>query len=172
MYKPPEPAQYMPGALAPEGPHHVVQGAKNPKLNGPITFRYPTAFEEVLIGSRAQEIASGGRATPVRLEALPLRARLYAEAIATLEYVIKNAPEGWYTRGTDGKPLLAPGLIGDGDEEKVLEVYDAFLRWREAFRGRPAGAAEPDPAQAVVRGGGPGGGDGPVADDEPGGASP
>ncbi|QWK20783.1 hypothetical protein [Thermus antranikianii] len=81
---------------------------------GPITFRYPSAFEEVLIGARAVEIASAGRATPVALEALPLRARLMAEAIATLEYVIRTAPEGWYAKGADGKPVLAPGLIGEG----------------------------------------------------------
>lgn len=164
MYRPPEPAQYVPSALAPEGPHYEVTGARNPKLNGPVTFRYPAAFEEVLIGARAQEIASLGR--EVRLEALPLRARLMAEAIATLEFCIKTAPEGWYARGQDGKPFLAPGLIGEGDEDLILEVYEAFLRWKDSFRGRPAGPGEPEEAQALVRGGEPdGGGDGPPGDD-------
>jgi len=166
VYRPPKPAAYTPANLSPEGPHHEVKEARNPKLLGPITFRYPSAFEEVLIGARAVEIASAGRATPVALEALPLRARLMAEAIATLEYVIRTAPEGWYAKGADGKPVLAPGLIGEGDEDLILEVYEAYLRWKEAFRERPSGASEPGPAQAVVPGSEPDGGAGPVADDD------
>ncbi|WP_027894455.1 hypothetical protein [Calidithermus chliarophilus] len=151
-YEPKEPAQYRPGVVRAEGPHFTLTQARNPDLNGDFTFRYPTAFDEISIGARVTELVNAGRVQPVKLELLPFRAQQYVLAIATLEATIKAAPKGWYVHTDAGFPLLAPGAVGDGDEEVVLLAYEGFLNWKRRFRESVAGARAPEEAQDMVSG--------------------
>lgn len=128
-------------------PHYTVENARDEALNGPITFQYPTAFQEARIGVRMAELAKSE--VGVTLDDLPFVARLYLRAIAALEFVIVTAPgrddgRGWYMRsGKNGQPILAPGQLTNGDEELVLEVFDAYAQWKARFRGAP-----PEPGDA------------------------
>lgn len=113
--------------------HHVVKDARDPKLNGEMTFKYPTAFEKIRIGRRFSQLVDN---IPER--SLPRETWLLANAISTLEFVIKTAPEGWYLpRESDAtKPQLAPGRIGGGDEFLLIGATDAYEVWAETFRAR------------------------------------
>lgn len=134
MYKPKEPQEQPKAALLEEGVHAVYEQATNPDLNGAFTFRLPSAWEEVAIGSRMLELANGGRANmTIPVEMLPPRAQLFVQAIATLEYVIKSAPKGWY-KDAGGRPVLSPGAIADDEQDAVTEVFKAYLEWRFRFR--------------------------------------
>lgn len=135
-------------------PHYTVTGARDEALNGPITFQYPTAFQEARIGVRMAELAKSE--VGVTLDDLPLVARLYLRGIATLEFVIVTAPgredgRGWYMRsGRNGQPILAPGQLTNGDEELVLEVYNAYATWKARFRGAPPESGDAAKPDAVV----------------------
>ncbi len=150
MYKPREAGGYAPPAAPSNVGSYTVTEACNPELNGEMTFRYPTSFDEVAIGARMTELVRQGRLTNVHVDDLPLRARLFVAAIATLEYVVKTAPKGWYMTADSGKPLLAPGAIGEGDEELILDVHAAFVQWRKTFRESVRGGSVP--IKAVVSG--------------------
>lgn len=122
-----------------EGPHFRLTTAvdTDPErpLNGGFRFKYPNAFTQTQIGSRTAEIVNYGRRFPINLDQMPYSARLRAEAIATLEYVIVTAPAGWYMDGDKNQPALAPGMVGgDGNDEAVLEVWEGYLAWRTRFR--------------------------------------
>lgn len=153
---PPDQEQYTP----PESPSsegasaYEVTGARNPLLNGQVSFRYPGAFDEVRIGTRMAQLA---RANGVAFTDLPRGAAFYAEAIATLERCIHTAPEGWYSEAENGKPVLDVGSIGsreheEGDEEIVLEVYFAFLRYKARFRARAETPGDARETETVVPG--------------------
>lgn len=133
------------------GPHFVLSEALNPELNGPFTFRYPDAFEEVMIGARMAELAAAGRATPINPDQLPTRARNFLRAIATLEYVIETAPKGWYS-DVGGRPVLEPGRIGAGDTDVVLTVFVGYLEWAGRFRAALARPQDPQGAAANLQG--------------------
>ena len=153
-YAPAERSDYRPSLDKSEGPHHTVTGAGLEDLNGDMAFRYPTAFDEVRMGARMAELVTNGGLSSVTLDQLPFRAKLYVQAIATLEFCVLKAPKGWYQEHRDtGRPLLAPGAVGEGDEEVVLEAYGAFSKWRERFRGAAKKPGEPERPETVVSGG-------------------
>lgn len=127
-------------------PHFILTEALNPDLNGPFTFRYPDAFEEIMIGSRMTELASAGRATPINPDHLPTRAKNFLRAVSTLEYVIETAPKGWYT-DVGGRPVLEPARVGAGDTDVVLAVFVGYLEWAGRFR---AALARPQDAQGAA----------------------
>ena len=151
-YTPPTPSTYKPTSTSQEADAHFsITTTRNPDLKGDVTFRYPTVFDEVMIGARISDIVNAGRSTPILLETLPWRARLYAQAIATLEVVIKTAPKGFYVEGASGEPILAPGAVGDGDEEVILETLEAFTNWRNRFRRVNDEAGDSNETPGVVR---------------------
>jgi len=116
-------------------PHatHILETAANSDLNGKIEFHYPSAIEQVLIGSRVTELINFRRQVPIVFEQLPRTARFFVMAVATLEHVVETAPRGWYG-DNKGNPYLDPGAIGQGDEEAVLEVYQAYIRFRDGVQ--------------------------------------
>jgi hypothetical protein len=149
MYEPAEPGDYQPPTATPSVGRYTVTAARNPALNGEVTFKYPTSFDEVAIGARMTELVRQGRISNLHVDDLPLRARLFVAAIATLEHVIKTAPKGWYITSESGRPILAPGALGEGDEELVLDVHQAFVQWKKTFR-EPVRERESGEAEAVV----------------------
>lgn len=136
---------------------YEVTDAKNPALNGTVTFQYPDVLTQILIGTRETELANVGRRLQVNPETLPRTARALLQAIATLEYVVKAAPEGWYSRyngGGDypqGGPVINPGAIGNGDERVVIAVWNAYLRFRNAVQDevQTSGLSKPDNSGVV-----------------------
>lgn len=155
-------AEYKPAVDSPTGPHFVLHNCRDPELNGEFRFEYPNEFRRIQIGARMAEIINAGRdpqAPPLSVEQLPAWAALRAQAVATLEYVITTAPKGWYLKGEDRRPLLAPGAVGgQGDDDAVLEVFEGYLSWARRFRGAVAETGEPAAPSAVVPGGEAGGG--------------
>lgn len=146
-----EPSTYQPARDTGTGagaPHHTVEGARNAAVNGPITFRYPNAFEEVRIGVRMAELAHSTMG--VTIDQLPALARLYLRAIASLEHSIVTAPEGWYMTDGNNQPVLAPGQLTNGDEHKVLEAYEGLAQWKATFRGDAPGAEHAEGPSPVV----------------------
>lgn len=151
---------------------YEVKNAKNPALNGIVTFRYPDMLTQIQIGSREAELANFGRRLPINPQDLPANARMMLLATATLEYTIQQAPQGWYIADERAQPLLNPGRIGNGDEGVVLDVFQAYLRFREAVRN-PVPETEPrkPDGEGVVSGGDTDGGtDGGAPDAADGGA--
>lgn len=151
-YEPVEQGGYQGAPDQPASAHYVVQGARNPALNGEVRFRYPSVFDQVRIGTRIAELLKADRRTDVNPASVPLRPYLFAQAIATLEYVIESAPKGWYVEKGD-RPYLAPGMLTDGDEEEVLRAHKAYQLWRDRFLGTAERRSEPAAAEAVVRSG-------------------
>lgn len=136
---------------------YEVTGAKNPALNGTITFRYPDMLTQILIGTRETELANFNRRLNINPELLPGNARAMLQAIATLEHVIQQAPEGWYSRyngGGDyaqGGPVINPGAIGNGDERVVIATWNAYLRFRKEVQNdvQSTGQRESDDSSVV-----------------------
>ena len=129
----------------PDGTFEVTD-AINPSVNGVVKFRYPSALTQIQIGTRQSELANFGRRIDINPDTLPREAGMFLKAVATLEYVITNAPEGWYQKDNRGAAFLSPGDIGNGDEGQVIAVWDAYLRFRNAVRegNRDAEPAKPD----------------------------
>lgn len=107
-----------------------VTAATDPTLNGRVTMHIPNLYERISIGKRKAELCA-----PVLWENMPPEERSLTEALATLEFVIDTAPEGWFEEDPSGQKLLNPGLILQTNESLFWGVYATYVVNFNRFRG-------------------------------------
>ena len=137
----------------------TLKALGDPALEGEITFVFPNFYQRIAIGRRMFELVNLGRnpkAPEVNVDQLDADSRYWAEAVATLEYVIHTAPQGWY-QDRAGQAELVPGALLDTHTDAVVQAYTAYLAERTRFRDASRGATRGDqtaPTQQVDGDGG------------------
>ena len=105
---------------------HTVVSERFPMVGGLVRMRYPNVGDEVEI-SRLTAVWGN-----------TLEARIFA----ALSVCVTGAPASWYAEPRPNE--LAPRLAVERllDFPALVEVYTAFILWRDSFRG---GQPRPDP---------------------------
>lgn len=104
----------------------TIANHPEPTLNGPVTVHLPTPYEQVKIDKRMAQLAQ-----PFNYDQLPAEGRARVRMLATLEFVIDTAPEGFYRPDPKGQPLLDFSGLLEIDEDVLWAIYAAYRAYRE-----------------------------------------
>lgn len=112
-----------------------------------VEVYFPTTGDKIAIRSQLHVLTNGQYDTMVVTAVTEESRRIVTltEAVATLNVV---AP---FLKGEDGKAVPWSQLSNDEGETFILEVYEAYLNWRNSFRRDAKGvdvAEQKDVAQS------------------------